>query len=39
MSKNSPWWLALIQGLVALGAGLFLDPAKAACCSSAASSA
>jgi uncharacterized membrane protein HdeD (DUF308 family) len=28
MSKNSPWWLALIQGLVALGAGLFLlvDP-------------
>jgi uncharacterized membrane protein HdeD (DUF308 family) len=24
MSKNSPWWLALIQGLVALGAGLYL---------------
>ena len=31
MSKNSPWWLALIQGLVALGAGLFLliDPTAA----------
>ncbi len=31
MSKNSPWWLALIQGLVALGAGLFLliDPTSA----------
>lgn len=24
MSKNSPWWVALIQGLVAVGAGLFL---------------
>ena len=31
MSKNSPWWLALIQGLVAVGAGLFLlvDPTAA----------
>lgn len=31
MSKNSPWWLALIQGLVALGIGLFmlLDPGSA----------
>ena len=31
MGKNSPWWLALIQGLVALGIGLFmlLDPASA----------
>jgi uncharacterized membrane protein HdeD (DUF308 family) len=31
MSKNSPWWLALIQGLVALGAGLYLliDPTSA----------
>jgi uncharacterized membrane protein HdeD (DUF308 family) len=31
MFKNSPWWLALIQGLVALGIGLFmlLDPASA----------
>lgn len=31
MGKNSPWWLALIQGLVALGAGLFLliDPTAA----------
>jgi uncharacterized membrane protein HdeD (DUF308 family) len=31
MSQNSPWWLALIQGLVALGAGLFLlvDPTAA----------
>ena len=31
MSKNSPWLLALIQGLVALGAGLFLlfDPTAA----------
>jgi len=24
MGKNSPWWLGLIQGLVALGLGLFL---------------
>jgi uncharacterized membrane protein HdeD (DUF308 family) len=32
VGKNSPWWLALIQGLVALGAGLFLliDPTAAA---------
>ena len=31
MGKNSPWWLALIQGLVALGLGLFmlLDPTAA----------
>ncbi|MEI2690646.1 MAG: DUF308 domain-containing protein [Anaerolineae bacterium] len=31
MLKNSPWWLALIQGLVAVGAGLFLlvDPTAA----------
>jgi hypothetical protein len=31
MLKNSPWWLALIQGLVALGAGLYLlvDPTGA----------
>lgn len=31
VGKNSPWWLALIQGLVALGAGLFLliDPTAA----------
>lgn len=31
MSKSSPWWLALIQGLVAVGAGLFLlvDPMAA----------
>ena len=31
MGKNSPWWLALIQGLVALGIGLFmlLDPTAA----------
>ncbi|MFZ2362218.1 MAG: DUF308 domain-containing protein [Anaerolineae bacterium] len=31
MFKNSPWWLGLIQGLVALGAGLYLlvDPTGA----------
>jgi uncharacterized membrane protein HdeD (DUF308 family) len=31
VGKNSPWWLSLIQGLVALGAGLFLlvDPTAA----------
>lgn len=31
MLKNSPWWLALIQGLVALGIGLYmlLDPGSA----------
>jgi uncharacterized membrane protein HdeD (DUF308 family) len=31
MGNNSPWWLALIQGLVALGAGLYLliDPTSA----------
>jgi uncharacterized membrane protein HdeD (DUF308 family) len=31
MLKNSPWWLTLIQGLVALGIGLFmlLDPGSA----------
>lgn len=31
MSGNSPWWLGLIQGLVALGAGLYLliDPTSA----------
>ena len=31
MLRNSPWWLALIQGLVAVGAGLFLlvDPTAA----------
>ncbi len=31
MLKNSPWWLAVIQGLVAVGAGLFLliDPLAA----------
>lgn len=31
MGKNSPWWLGLIQGLVALGLGLFmvLDPTSA----------
>jgi len=31
MFKNSPWWLSLIQGLVAIGAGLFLlvDPTAA----------
>ena len=31
MLKNSPWWLALIQGLVAVGAGLYLlvDPTSA----------
>lgn len=31
MGKNSPWWLSIIQGLVAVGAGLFLliDPTAA----------
>ncbi|HSN76738.1 MAG TPA: DUF308 domain-containing protein, partial [Anaerolineae bacterium] len=31
MGNNSPWWLSLIQGLVALGAGLYLliDPTSA----------
>jgi uncharacterized membrane protein HdeD (DUF308 family) len=31
MLKNSPWWLTLIQGLVALGIGLFMlvDPGSA----------
>lgn len=31
MSQNSPWWLAPIQGLEALGAGLFwpVDPSAA----------
>lgn len=31
MPNNSPWWFALIQGLVAVGAGLFLliDPLAA----------
>ena len=31
MGKNSPWWLGLIQGLVALGLGLFMlvDPTTA----------
>lgn len=31
MLKNSPWWLALVQGLVALGIGLFMltDPGSA----------
>lgn len=31
MFQNSPWWLTLVQGLVALGIGLFmlLDPGSA----------
>jgi uncharacterized membrane protein HdeD (DUF308 family) len=31
MGNNTPWWLSLIQGLVALGAGLYLliDPTSA----------